>query len=56
MLNVHAQVFELFDEELDLVLLRVTAHVSKLFIFVPSNDLIDSPGDSVCDGDLSFIC
>ena len=56
MLNINAEIFQLLDEKLYLVLFRVAAHVSKVFVFVSSNDLINSSSDPVGDRNLCFVC
>ena len=55
MLDIDSQIFELPDEKFDLVLLRVSAHVAQLFVFVPGDDLVDCPGEAVGNGHLGLI-
>lgn len=55
MLNIDAEIFELFDEQLDFVLFGVAAHVAKLFILVAGDDLVDYACDPVGDSDLRLV-
>lgn len=54
-LDIHAQIFELFDEKLDLVLFWVSAHVTKFFVFISSYDLINHSCNSIRDGDFCLV-
>ena len=55
MVNIDAEVFQLLDEKLDLVLLGIAAHVPKLFVFVSSDDLVNGSCDPVGDSHLCLV-
>lgn len=55
MFNINTKIFELFDEKFDLVFFWITTHVTKLFVFVAGDDLIDGSGYTVGNGDFGFV-
>lgn len=55
MIDINAKIFELFDQKLDLVLLGISTHVTKLFILVASNDFVNSPGDAISNCNFGLI-
>ena len=55
MLHIHAEILELLDEKLDLVFLGITAHVTELFVFVASDNLVDYPGYPICNGNFRLV-
>ena len=55
MIDSNAKIFELLDEELDLVFFRVATHVSKLFVLVTGYDFVNGPGNSIGNCDLGFV-
>jgi hypothetical protein len=36
--------------------LRVSAHIPKLFVFIPGYDLVDHSGYAICNGDFCLVC
>lgn len=50
LLNIHAKIFELPDEKLDLVLLRIPAHVPELLVLVARDDFVHGSRDPIRNG------
>jgi hypothetical protein len=55
MIDINAKIFELLDQKLDLVLFGVTTHISKLFILVAGNNLVNGSGDSISNSHFGFV-
>ena len=54
-MDVNAKIFELFDEEFDLVLLWISPYVAELFVFIASNNFVNSSGYSISNSYLGLV-
>ena len=55
MIDINAKIFELLDQKLDLVLLRIASHVTKLFVLVTGYNFVNHSGDSIGDSHLGLV-
>ena len=55
MMDFNAKIFKLFDEEFDFVLLRIPPHIAKLFVFIASNNFVNSSGYSISNSYLGLV-
>lgn len=54
--NIHTQRFELTNKLLDLLLCRVSALVSKIFVGGSAHDFVHGPCQAIGDAHFGFVC
>ena len=55
MVNLNAKIFELLDQKFDLVLFRISAHITKLLVLVARYEFVNDSGNSIGDGYLRLV-